>query len=177
MSAKRRPAVSRVKRVGAPEEDTLDSDAIMQEVMAAVVKNVRVKRSYDVPYLGGSSRAGTIYIDRHLPKSFTTRGRRIAADPFIIIHEAIERVVGDSLKLDYQHAHQIALRVEEAAVRAAGVSWHDYNAFMQKNVDRAGKQFTKLPPDLDLKPYRDEGDQEMLEQIHRLRRARLGRGQ
>ena len=172
MSAKRRPAVSRVKRVGAPEEDTLDSDEIMQEVVAAVVKHVRVNRSYDVPYLGGSSRAGTIYIDRHLPKSFNTRGRRIAADPFIIIHEAIERVVGDRLRLHYQHAHQIALRVEEAAVRAEGISWHDYNAFMQKNVERAGKHFTKLPPDLDLKPYRDEGDQGMLKRIRQVLRVR-----
>jgi hypothetical protein len=171
MSAKRRLAVSRVKRVGAPEEDTLDSDEIMQEVVAAVVKNVRVNRSFDVPYLGGSSRAGTIYIDRRLPKSFTTRGRRIAADPFIILHEAVERVVGDRLRLHYQHAHQIALRVEEAAVRAAGVSWHDYNAFMQKNVDRAGKHFTRLPRDLDLKPYRDEGDQEMLKRIRQILRA------
>src|SRR5207302_464899 len=124
-------------------------------VTERVVKDVRVDRSYDVPYLGGSSRDGTVYIDRRLPKSFQSNGRRVAADPFIILHEAVERVMGDALGLKYQHAHQIALRVEEAAVRAAGISWHDYNRFMRKYEEVAAKSFSRLPPNLDLKPYRD----------------------
>src|SRR5579864_2561960 len=135
MSTKPKPRVPRLKRLKMPEEDTLVSDAIMQQVIGQVLKDVRVSRAYDVPYLGGSSRDGTIYIDRDLPRTFRSDGRRVAADPFIILHEAIERAVGDRVGLSYQHAHQIALRVEEAAVRAAGVSWHDYNAFMQQNIE------------------------------------------
>lgn len=162
----------RLKHVSEPAQDTLTSDAVMQQVVEAVLKNSRMKRTFDVPYLGGSSRDGTIYIDRDLPKTFSTKGHRVAADPFIILHEAIERAVGDRLGLSYQHAHQIALRVEEAAVRAAGISWHDYNAFMQENIEKAGKDFTKLPPDLDLKPYRDEEDEEMLKRIAQVRRKK-----
>ena len=160
--------VPRLKRVRQPGDDTLTSDAIMQEVTERVVKDVRIDRSYDVPYLGGSSRAGTVYIDRRLPRTFRTGGRRVAADPFIALHEAVERVVGDALGLKYQHAHQIALRVEEAAVRAAGISWHDYNRFMRKYEAVAAAAFSHLPPDLDLKPYRDEKDAETLRRIRQI---------
>jgi hypothetical protein len=42
-------------------------------------------------------------------------------------------------------------------VRAAGIRWRDYDRFMQKYVKRVGdERLTKLPADLDLKPYRDE---------------------
>jgi hypothetical protein len=166
----RKPKAPRLKHVKEPAQDTLTSDGVMQDVIEAVLKNARMKRTFDVPYLGGSSKSGTIYIDRDLPRTFTTKGHRVPADPFIILHEAIERAVGDRLGLSYQHAHQIALRVEEAAVRAAGVSWHDYNAFMQQNIEKAGKDFSKLPPDLDLKPYRDEKDVEMLKRIRQIKR-------
>ena len=47
------------------------------------------------------------------------RSRDVTADPFIVLHEAMDRVVGDAFGLRYRHAHQVAMRVEEAAVRAA----------------------------------------------------------
>jgi hypothetical protein len=51
-------------------------------------------------------------------------------------------------------------------VRAAGVSWRAYDRFMQKNVKRAGdERLTKVPADLDTKPYRDEHDVELLERM------------
>lgn len=158
-----------------PGDDTLVSDGIMQDVIREVLKDVRVSREYDVPYLGGSSRSGTIYIDRRLPKSFRSNGRRVAAEPFIVLHEAVERAVGDRLGLKYQHAHQIALRVEEAAVRAAGVSWHDYNNFTRKYEAAAQKAFTRLPPDLDLKPYRDENDADLLRRMRQVKKQQNGR--
>lgn len=171
MPPKKRPTVPKIKKVSAPPDETLISDAVLQEVIEQVLKNATVNRSYDVPYLGGSSRSGTIYIDRRLPKSFQSRGRRVSPDPFIVLHEAVERAVGDRLKLKYQHAHQIAMRVEEAAVRAAGVLWNDYNDFTRKWEDAAQKSFSRLPPDLDLKPYRDEKDTETLRRIARAKRA------
>jgi hypothetical protein len=65
--------------------------------------------------------------------------------------------------LHYLHAHQIATRAEEAAVRAAGVEWHAYDRFMQKYVKRIGdERLKKVPKDLDLKPYRDEQDDDLL---------------
>jgi hypothetical protein len=71
------------------------------------------------------------------------------------------------------HAHQIATRAEEAAVRAAGVEWRDYDRFMQKYVKHIGdERLTKVPKDLDLKPYRDEHDDDLL--MRMLKSVRAG---
>ncbi|MBV9136103.1 MAG: hypothetical protein JO357_03500 [Hyphomicrobiales bacterium] len=51
-------------------------------------------------------------------------------------------------------------------MRAAGISWRDYDRFMQKYVKKMGdERLTKVPADLDLKPYRDEHDVELLERM------------
>ena len=76
-------------------------------------------RSRDIPYLAGYSRDGkTIYIDRHMPPSFRYRGRDIDTDRFLILHEEVEKTLIDQLDLHYLHAHQIATRAEQAAVRS-----------------------------------------------------------
>ncbi len=172
MSSSTPRKVTFLKKVSESTEDTLVSDAILQEVVAAIFKNARIDRRYDVPYLAGSSRTGTTYIDRRMPRTLRVGSRRVEVDPFVALHEAIERAVGDRLGLTYQHAHQIALRVEEAAVRAAGISWHDYNAFMQEQMERVEKNFSSLPPDLDLKPYFDKEDVELLRKIACMPRSR-----
>jgi hypothetical protein len=62
--------------------------------------------------------------------------------------------------------HQIATRAEEAAVRAAGLEWRDYDRFMQKFVKRIGdERLSKIPRDLDTKPYRDEHDDDLLRRM------------
>ena len=65
-------------------------------------------------------------------------------------------------------SHQIAQRVEQAAVSAAGISWREYNQFIQKQVDPVSKNACpRLPPDLDFEPYRDEQDWEELRHMQR----------
>src|SRR5271169_2186536 len=59
------------------------------------------------------------------------RGRTIDTDRFLILHEEVEKTLIDQLGLHYLHAHQIATRAEQAAVRAAGLVWRDYDRFMQ----------------------------------------------
>jgi hypothetical protein len=60
----------------------------------------------------------------------------------------------------------IATRAEEAAVRAAGLEWRDYDRFMQKFVKRFGdERLSKVPRDLDTKPYRDEHDDDLLRRM------------
>ena len=137
------------------------SSFMMQRTLDEVVRRVKkLDRRHDIPYLAGYSKDGrTIYIDRHMPKSFIYRGRRIDTDRFLILHEAVEKALIDQLGLNYLHAHQIATRAEQAAVRATGISWHAYDRFMQANVKRIGdEKLKKVPADLDLKPYRDEHD-------------------
>ena len=141
------------------------STLLMDRAVDAVLRRVkRLDRSHDIPYLAGYSRNGkTIYIDRHMPHSFRYRGRTIETDPFLILHEEVEKTLIDQLGLHYLHAHQIATRAEQAAVRAAGVVWRDYDRFMQKYVKGIGNErLTKVPADLDTKPYRDEHDVDLL---------------
>lgn len=144
------------------------SALMMDRALDAILRRVKkLDREHDVPYLAGYSRDGkTIYIDRHLPKSFTFRGRTVEVDRFLILHEEVEKTLIDQLGLHYLHAHQIATRAEEAAVNAQRVTWQAYDRFMQKYVKSIGdERLRKVPADLDLKPYRDYHDYELLRQM------------
>ncbi len=146
------------------------SSLMMDRALDAIVRRVKkLDRKHDIPYLAGYSEDGkTIYIDRHMPQSFKFRGRTIETDRFLILHEEVEKTLIDQLGLHYLHAHQIATRAEQAAVRAAGVNWYDYDRFMQKYVKRIGdERLTKVPDDLDTKPYRDEHDDDLLRRMLR----------
>jgi len=150
------------------------SSLMMDRALDAVVRRVRnLDRKHDIPYLAGYSLDGkTIYIDRHMPQSFKFRRRTIETDRFLILHEEVEKTLIDQLGLHYLHAHQIATRAEEAAVRAVGVEWDAYDRFMQKYVKRIGdERLTKVPKDLDLKPYRDEHDYDLLQRMLKSVRA------
>jgi hypothetical protein len=141
------------------------SSLMMDRALDALCQRVKkLDRKHDIPYLAGYSLDGkTIYIDRHMPPSLKYRGRTIDTDRFLILHEEVEKALIDQLGLHYLHAHQIATRAEEAAVRAAGITWRDYDRFMQKYVKQIGdERLTKVPKDLDLKPYRDEQDDDLL---------------
>ena len=144
------------------------SDRVMNDLLKAVLARVKkIDRDHDIPYAAGYSQNGeTIFIDRHMPKSFVHEGKRVQTDRFLILHEAVEKALLDELGLHYLHAHQIALRTERAAVEAAGLSWSRYNAFTQANIKKIGdERLSNVPSDLDLTPYRDEKDFEKLKQL------------
>ena len=146
------------------------SGLMMDRALDAVVRRAKtLDRRHDIPYLAGYSRDGkTIYIDRHMPQTMRYGGRDIDTDRYLILHEEVEKTLIDQLGLHYLHAHQIASRAEQAAVRAAGIRWHDYDRFMQKYVKRIGdERLTKVPADLDLKPYRDEHDEDLVKRMLR----------
>ncbi|HXQ66804.1 MAG TPA: hypothetical protein VN980_09545 [Alphaproteobacteria bacterium] len=144
------------------------SGLMLDRALDAILRRVKkLDRSHDVPYLAGYSIDGkTIFIDRHLPRTFKFRGREIAVDRYLILHEEVEKTLIDQLGLHYLHAHQIATRAEQAAVRADRIEWRDYDRFMQKYVKRIGdERLTKVPDDLDLKPYRDEHDFDLIKRM------------
>ena len=144
------------------------SSLMLDRALDAIVRRVKnLDRAHDIPYLAGYSQDGkTIYIDRHMPRTMKFGGREVDTDRFLILHEEVEKTLIDQLNLHYLHAHQIATRAEEAAIRAAGLRWRDYDRFMQKYVKRIGdERLTKVPADLDLKPYRDEHDAELLQRM------------
>jgi hypothetical protein len=144
------------------------SSLMMDRALDAVVRRVKkLDRKHDIPYLAGYSNDGKIiYIDRHMPRTMTFRGREIDTDRYLILHEEVEKTLIDRLGLHYLHAHQIATRAEQAAVRAAGIRWRDYDRFMQKHVKTIGdERLTRVPADLDLKPYRDEHDYDLVKRM------------
>jgi hypothetical protein len=141
------------------------SSLMLDRALDAIVRRVKnLDRAHDIPYLAGYSKDGkTIYIDRHMPRLMRYRGREVDTDRFLILHEEVEKTLIDQLNLHYLHAHQIATRAEQAAVRAARIEWRDYDRFMQKYVKKIGdERLQKVPADLDLKPYRDEHDTDLV---------------
>ena len=144
------------------------SSLMLDRALDAIVRRVKkLDRAHDIPYLAGYSQDGkTIYIDRHMPSTMKVAAREVDTDRFLILHEEVEKTLIDQLDLHYLHAHQIATRAEEAAVRAAGLRWRDYDRFMQKYVKKIGdERLKKVPDDLDLKPYRDEHDFDLLQRM------------
>ncbi len=146
-------------------EDWVISEMMLDRAIDAITRRIVLNRRYDVPYLAGYSVDGkTIYIDKDLPTGFThSGGGRVPTDRYLILHEAVEKSILLNFGMKYQHAHQIALRAEQAAVRSDGVSWSEYDRFMQKCIKEAADDRSMiLPPDLDLTPYIDEHDDEVL---------------
>ena len=142
-------------------------DAVLADVVVALHRRVEVSREFDIPYIAGYSQDGrTVYIDRHLPRTMQSEARRVRFAPFLITHEVVEKALLDKLGLHYLHAHQIALRAERDAVRAAGLAWQAYQAMMKQNekpIDEEKVQ--KVPRDLDLTPYRDLKDFAVLDRL------------
>src|SRR6201985_434089 len=116
------------------------SSLMLDRALDAIVRRVKnLDRNHDIPYLAGYSVDGkTIYIDRPMTRAMNVRGREIDTDRFLILHEEVEKTLIDQLNLHYLHAHQIATRAEEAAVRAAGISWRDHDRLMQEYGKKMG---------------------------------------
>jgi len=127
---------------------------MMDRALDAVVRRVKnLDRKHDVPTRRlQQGRQGHLYRSPHAAV-VPLRRPGDQHDRYLILHEEVEKTLIDQLNLHYLHAHQIASRAEQAAVRAAGIGWKDYDNFMQKNVKHIGdERLTKVPADLDLKP-------------------------
>ena len=138
----------------------LISKEMTDHATRAIRSRIHIERSYDIPYLAGYSLDGhVIFIDRHMPKSFIYRSKRVMTDRFLVVHEAVEKSLIQLLGMHYLHAHQIALHAEQAAVRAEGIEWETYDHFMQDYIKVIGdERLTKVPDILDLTPYKDFHD-------------------
>jgi hypothetical protein len=151
------------------------ADNVLWDAMRAIRRRVRsVNRAYDIPYIAGCSVDGhTVFIDRHLPRSFRWLLKNVRVELFLLMHEIVEKALLDELRLHYLHAHQIAVRAERDAVEAAGVSWWAYQRFMKQYERQIEEEnLVKVPATLDLTPYREEKDFGLLERLVRKERSR-----
>ena len=126
----------------------------------------KIDRTFDIPYVAGYSKDGkTIYIDKDLPEFFVYKGKKIAIAPFLVVHEALEKALLDISRMKYEDAHAIATHVENASVSAAGIPPNVYEDFYKPYIKSEARQVGVVPRDLDLTPYRDEGDTSTLKMI------------
>ncbi len=94
--------------------------------------------------------------------------KTVRVDPFLLLHEIVEKALLDELRSHYLHAHQIAVRAERDAVKAAGIPWFVYQRFMkryQRPIEL--EKVTRVPRNLDLTPYRDQKDFSLLRRLVR----------
>ena len=135
-----------------------------RERTAKLIAKATVNRDYDVPYFSNRSSDGrTVYIDRHVPEKLVCG---IDTGQTLPWHELGEwQAENDGMT--YPEAHeQVATPLEQAAVEALGGDWTQYSAElapMIKAVDR--EQLKRVPPDLDLRPYEDEDDRAVMEEL------------
>jgi hypothetical protein len=126
-----------------------------------------VNRDYEVPWLCGYSKDGkTIYIDRRFNTDMKTKsGHTVDITKFLLIHESTEKALMDHLGYKYPHAHHLAIQAERAAVEEAGLSWSEYDAYCMKYVHDTSRNYTDIPPDIDLKPEKDTHDYSMIKKL------------
>lgn len=149
--------------------DWLLSNKILDEADDEMLDNVKPSREFDVPYVAGYSKDGKrFYIDRNLPKGFDYEGRFFLVDTPLMMHEVVEKSLLEAeAGIEYQLAHQVALRAEKACVDAARVPWAYYNNWFMKLIKSIGGRasYPDCPPDLDLQPYTDERDKATLKKM------------
>lgn len=148
-----------------------------QEVLRAmeqISQLVEVDFSYQVPYLAGYSKFNSkkIYIDRDMKRKYSENGKTADLAQFLIVHEAVEKILIDELKLksnSYLATHQIAQRLEMAAVLASGISWDKYqHEVMAREIARSedpSRKIERIPSDIDLTPYKDSKDFKLIKQM------------
>jgi hypothetical protein len=98
------------------------------------------------------------------------RNKDVRIEPFLVVHEIVEKALLDELRLHYLHAHQIASRIERDSVRTSGIRWIDYQRFMKRHEKAIDEEaLKKVPADLDLTPYKDLDDYALLRRLTNVR--------
>jgi hypothetical protein len=128
-----------------------------------VAQHHTIDKNYDIPYIAGYSEdSRVIYIDRHL----NTKMNDVDVTQLIVIHEIVEKTLSDLFNLKYQQAHHIATYIEHEQCIKAGINWKKYNKFLDPQMKHIWQnKIKKIPKFLDLKPYKDEKDFELLRRM------------
>ena len=126
-------------------------------------RDYRVDRSYDVPYVAGYSEdAKTVFIDRHFKKMMGS----VDVEPYVFVHEKAEKALIDTFGLKYQEAHHIATCLERLTIDRDGIDWHRYEKFVMDQYKHIGhEKIERVPPNLDITPYKDEHDIKLLRDL------------
>jgi hypothetical protein len=129
----------------------------------AMVKACDIVRGFTIPYAANRSIDGKRYYpDDDLPKEIAG----VTLDRTVPIHEFAEFLaMNDGMKYPEAH-HDVANPAERQAVEEEGGDWKAYCAGFApviKQVDR--EVITRVPQDLDLRPYQDEDDHAVMAEL------------
>jgi hypothetical protein len=162
---------ARLDHIVATGKNMNGSDKVtIKKALIEVYERVTIDYSYDIPTLAlyAKKDAKKIYIDQGFKKEWTLEdGRKVNLVPHLTLHEVVEKCLIDEAQFSlrpYFKCHQIAQRIEQAAVRADDISWKEYQyRIMIPEIDRAyTHRAYKLPPDVDSTAYQDLGEMELL---------------
>lgn len=133
------------------------------------LKDRKVDYSYDIPYTSGYSKDGkTIYVDRKLPQFLQSEyGYKIDLFKYLLHHEVTEKTMMEAFGYDYLKAHRLALAVEFDLLQQDGILIDEYWGGSQKYYDfnELVENVTRVPLDLDIKPYLDDGRDDLVGHI------------
>src|SRR5215471_15555314 len=120
-------------------------DRVLLDAVQAIRRRVKVvNRQYDIPYIAGYSVDGdTVFIDRHLPRTFRWLMRTVRVEPFILTHEIVEKALLDELRLHYLHAHQIAFRAERDRAFLGGLISDSPKSMRSRSRRRSSSGFLR----------------------------------
>jgi hypothetical protein len=143
--------------------DTDDSPDMIQAALDWCLNHCDIDRSKTVPFLGGMSTDGTtVYINSGAPESLRVGKVTVPLDPYFALHELVESALMSHLNMPYKLAHALAQRLERALVSDSGANYERYNELGRELEDQAYKQQGPVPDDLDLRPYQEEGQLDLL---------------
>ncbi len=127
-----------------------------------------------MPYGAGHSDGSdgeAIYVDHHIPerlsveKSDGSGHAELNPLDYLRRHEGFEETLMRH-GMGYARAHELATAFEHEALRAAGFDPVSYERALAPYVDQAMHQHGRdIPADLDRQPYREEGQDGLLNRI------------
>lgn len=131
----------------------------------------------DVPFIAGYAHSDerVIYIDRAVPEHKMFRNVEVPVHKLLNAHERVEKALLDEYGATYQHAHQIALRLEKLFAEEMGVPWHAYDEYWGPLAEAVNaRHFTRVPEDLDMTPYLSFTDADSLRTVDEMKAAYVG---
>lgn len=152
-------------------------DMHLDQAFQTLLRSVKVDHTFQIPYLAGYAKndAHQIYIDSGVKPQYKTPDGPIDVSLDLTIHEFIEKSLIDWAPLSekvYLRTHQIAQRMEKAMVEYYGFSWAFYQGKLMQaeilradDIGRSDATLVRVPRDLDLTPYIDFEEWDMISRM------------
>lgn len=171
-------------------EEALSDTAVEDKLM----EDFKIDTTYDIPFLAGYSKDGkTRYIDRHFYTDNNPVGtieinnETVDTTPYLVGdpdaedpiarggHEGVEkaceqlRTKNIQSEPSYDYRHVIATAAERRLVIKDGLNWQKYQQAYKPFIKAdETEKITKLPLDLDMTPYDEDGNPTLLAHMHKL---------